>query len=88
MAKDDVIHIYNGILLDHKRNVYICHIFFIYSSISGHLGCLHTLAIGNDATMNMGVHMFLLSSEKYPEMELLNCNAQNSPRKASAICEP
>ena len=37
--------IYNGILLDHKRNVYISHIFFIYSSINGHLGCFHILVI-------------------------------------------
>ena len=37
------------------------------------LRCFHTLAIGNDATMNMGLHVFLLSSEKYPEVELLSC---------------
>ena len=29
------------------------HIFFIYSSVDGHLGCFHVLAIVNRAAMNM-----------------------------------
>ena len=32
------------------------HIFFIHSSIDGHLGCSHVLAIVNSATMNILVH--------------------------------
>ena len=32
------------------------HIFFIYSSVDGHLGCFHDLAIVNSAAMNIGVH--------------------------------
>ena len=34
----------------------MCHIFFIHSSVDGHLGCIHVLAIVNRATMNIVVH--------------------------------
>ena len=33
------------------------HNFFIHSSVHGHLGCFHFLAIVNSAAMDIGVHV-------------------------------
>ena len=37
--------------------VYMYHIFFIHSSVSGHLGCFHAMATVNRAAVNSGVHI-------------------------------
>ena len=37
--------------------IYIYHTFFICSSVDGHLGCFHVLAIVDSAAMNIGVHV-------------------------------
>ena len=39
------------------KHIHIYHIFSTHSSVDGHLGCSHVLAIINSATMNTGVHV-------------------------------
>ena len=52
--------------------MYIYHSFFIHSSVSGHLGCFHVLAIVNSAAMNNRIHVsfsILVSSGYMPKSE-------------------
>ena len=50
--------------------VYMYHNFFIHSSVNGHLGCFHVLAVVNSAAMNNGIYVslsILVSSEYMPK---------------------
>ena len=49
------------------------HNFFIHSSIDGHLGCFHVLAIINSVAMNNEIHVsfsILVSSGYMPRNEI------------------
>ena len=49
------------------------HYCFIYSSVDGHLGCFHVLAIVNSTAMNNGIHVsfsILVSSGYMPRSEI------------------
>ena len=40
--------------------MYTYHIFFVHSSVDGHLGCFPVLAIVNSASVNIGMHVSFL----------------------------
>ena len=55
--------------------VYMYHILFICSSVDGHSGCFHVLAIVNSAEMSTKVHTFFklwFSPDVYPGVGLLD----------------
>ena len=55
VAADGIISFF--FIAEYYSIVYVYHIFFIHSSVDGHLGCSHVLAIVNSAASNIGVHI-------------------------------
>ena len=62
-------------MAQHYSIVYMHHIFFIHSSVNGHLGFFHILAIVDSAIMNTGLQVYfglLNSSYICPGVRLLD----------------
>ena len=56
-------------MAEHYSIVYMYHSFFTHSSVDGHLGYFHVLAMVNSAAVNSGVHVsfsVLISSGYMP----------------------
>lgn len=55
-----------------RYSLYICTAFSIHSPVAGPLGCLHVLAMVNDAAMNIGCRslsdVILLPPDTHPEV--------------------
>ena len=51
---------------------------FIHSSLNGHLGCCHVLAIINSATMNTGVHRVLVAQLCLALCDPMDCSPPGS----------
>ena len=54
-----------------EQYFFVCvyHIFFIISSLNGHLACFHVLAILKITAMNIGVHVCFDASLSHASME-------------------
>ena len=61
------------------------HILFIHSSVSGHLGCFHVLAIVNSAAMNIGVHVSFQIMFFSQYMPRVGCRVISSVQSLSRV---
>ena len=63
--------------------MYVYHSLFMHSSVSGHLGCFHALAIINSAAVNSGIHVsfsILVSSGYMPRIGIAGSYGGFAPR--------
>ena len=63
-------------------HTYTHHIVSIHSSIDGHLGCFHVLAIVNNAAVNMDMQLFLqypvvISSDYMPRCGIVESHSSS-----------
>ena len=62
--------------------IYMYYIFFINSSVDGHLGCFHVPVLGNSAAEDIGVHVpfsILISSEYMPNSGVAGSYVSSTP---------
>ena len=64
VAADGIISFF--LMAEQHSIVYMNHIFFIHSSVDGHVGYFHFLAVVNSAAMYTGVHVSFRIFRMFP----------------------